>query len=201
MKINKKNLWADHYTYQAKKDKYPARSVYKLKEIQKKYKIIKKGNKILDLGCSPGSWLLYASETLGNKGFITGIDLKKISIQIKTPNKVIVDDIFNIKENDMLEGSPFDVVLSDMAPNTTGRKDVDSLRSLQLSEAAFDMAKKFLRPDGHFVCKIFQGSDTKEFIDVVKDNFKSHRLYRPKTTRKASKEIYIIGLGIKSLKK
>ena len=201
MKKNKQNLWADHYTYQAKKDKYPARSVYKLKEIQKKYKIIKKGNKILDLGCSPGSWLLYASETLGNKGFITGIDLKKISIQIKTPNKIIVDDIFNIKENDMLEGSPFDVVLSDMAPNTTGRKDVDSLRSLQLSEAAFDMAKKFLRPDGHFVCKIFQGSDTKEFIDVVKDNFKSHRLYRPKTTRKASKEIYIIGLGIKSLKK
>ncbi|KPA09518.1 Ribosomal RNA large subunit methyltransferase E [Candidatus Magnetomorum sp. HK-1] len=201
MKKNKKNLWADHYTYQAKKDKYPARSVYKLKEIQKKYRLIKQGNKVLDLGCAPGSWLIFVSEILGSTGFITGIDQKKITIKIKTPHEIMVDDIYNVKDMDSLEGAPFDIVLSDMAPNTTGRKDVDALRSLQLSEVALDMAQKYLRPGGHFVCKIFQGSDTKEWIDAVKACFKSHQLYRPKTTRKASKEIYIIGLGMKSPKK
>ncbi|MBF0452432.1 MAG: RlmE family RNA methyltransferase [Candidatus Magnetomorum sp.] len=198
MKKNKKNPWADHYTYQAQQEKYPARSVYKLKEIQKKYRLIRPGNAVLDLGCAPGSWLLYVSEILEKTGFITGIDQKKISIHIKTPHAIMVDDIFEVAERDRLDGAPFNVVLSDMAPNTTGRKDVDALRSLRLCEAALHMAQKYLQPGGHFVCKIFQGSDTQEIIDAVKASFESHQLYRPKTTRKASKEIYIIGLGMKS---
>jgi len=197
MKKNKKNLWADHYTSQAKKDKYPARSVYKLKEIQSKYKLIRTGHTVLDLGCAPGSWTLFVSEIVGKTGFITGIDLKKINIQIKVPHNLLTDDIFLIKDWDNLTGAPFDVVLSDMAPNTTGRKDVDALRSFQLCEVALAIAQKHLKPKGHFVCKIFQGEDTQVMIDAVKNCFSTCRLFRPKTTRKASSEVYIIGVNYK----
>jgi len=197
-KKKNKNLWADHYTHKAKQENYSARSVYKLKEIQKKYQLIRPGNTVLDLGCAPGSWLQYISEILKNTGYITGVDLKKISIRIKTPHTILIEDIFKLIESDTIEGSPFNVILSDMAPNTTGRKDVDALRSLRLCEVALQMAQQYLLPGGHFLCKIFQGSDTHEIIDAVKSRFRSHQLYRPKTTRKASKEMYIIGLGMKS---
>jgi 23S rRNA (uridine2552-2'-O)-methyltransferase len=116
MKKNKKNLWADHYTAQAKREKYPARSVYKLKEIQKKYKLIRPKHTVLDLGCAPGSWTLFVSEILGQNGFITGIDLHKVNIQIKSPHCLMTDDIFVVKDWETLTGAPFDIVLSDMAP-------------------------------------------------------------------------------------
>jgi 23S rRNA (uridine2552-2'-O)-methyltransferase len=196
MKKKKQNLWADHYTHKAKKENYSARSVYKLKEIQKKYQLIRPGHSVLDLGCAPGSWIQFVSEILKNSGYITGVDKKNIAIHIKTPHTIVVDDIFQVIKSDTIEASPFNVILSDMAPNTTGRKDVDAIRSLRLCEVAFQMAQKHLLTGGHFLCKIFQGSDTQAFIDEIKNSFDSHQLYRPKTTRKASKEIYIIGLGM-----
>jgi len=195
MKKNKKNQWADHYTYQAKQDNYPARSVYKLKEMQAKHSLIRKGNRILDLGCAPGSWMMFVSEIVGQSGFVTGIDLKKVDIKINAPHTVLAEDIFSVKDWDTLSGSPFDVVLSDMAPNTTGRKDIDALRSFQLCEVALAMAQRHLKSGGNFVCKIFQGADTRDMIDAVKKIFSQHRLFRPKSTRKASKEVYIIGMG------
>jgi 23S rRNA (uridine2552-2'-O)-methyltransferase len=197
MKKNKKNLWADHYTAQAKREKYPARSVYKLKEIQKKYKLIRPKHTVLDLGCAPGSWTLFVSEILGQNGFITGIDLHKVNIQIKSPHCLMTDDIFVVKDWETLTGAPFDIVLSDMAPNTTGRKDVDALRSFQLCEVALEMAQKYLKSGGHFVCKIFQGEDTKQMINAIKNCFSQCHLFRPRTTRKSSKEIYIIGMNHK----
>jgi 23S rRNA (uridine2552-2'-O)-methyltransferase len=197
MNKNKKKSWADHYTHQAKKEKYPARSVYKLKEIQSKYKLIRSSYTVLDLGCAPGSWSLFVSEIVGQSGYITGIDLKKIDIQIKVPHSLIKDDIFLIKDSKKIIGAPFDVVLSDMAPNTTGRKDVDALRSFQLCEVALEVSHKHLKPGGHFVCKIFQGEDTHQMIDAVKDCYAACRLFKPKSTRKASNEIYIIGMNYK----
>jgi len=197
MKKNKKNPWADHYTYQAKKEKYPARSVYKLKEIQSKYKLIRSGDSVLDLGCAPGSWSLFVSEIVGQSGYITGIDLKKLNIKIKSPHCLMNDDIFLVKDFNAITGAPFDVVLSDMAPNTTGRKDVDALRSFQLCEVALEISQKHLKTGGHFVCKIFQGEDTQQMIDAVKAAYSACRLFRPKTTRKASNEIYIIGINYK----
>jgi len=194
MKKNKKNLWADHYTCKAKNEKYPARSVYKLKEIQSKFKVIRQGFSVLDLGCAPGSWTLFLSEIVGQSGFITGIDLKKVDIKINVPHEFVTEDIFLLKDEKTLVGAPFDVVLSDMAPNTTGRKDVDALRSLRLCEVALAMAQKYLKTGGHFVCKIFQGADTQAFINSVKNCFSACRLFRPNTTRKASKEIYVIGM-------
>jgi 23S rRNA (uridine2552-2'-O)-methyltransferase len=185
--------WQDHYSRRAKKERYPARSVYKLAEIQKKYRMIKKGHKVLDLGCSPGSWLLYAAELTGNKGQVIGIDLKPVSIQVPSHIKVITADVFELDAESL--GNNYNVVLSDMAPATTGHKAVDAARSVGLCETALSIAQSVLLPGGCFVSKIFQGSDFNQFLDSVRAEFKTQKIFKPRSTRKASKEIYIIGLG------
>ena len=190
------NRWADHYTRKAQKEKYPARSVYKLQEIQKKNRIIAKGNRVLDLGCAPGSWLLYAAELTGPSGRAIGVDLQAVTVQLPAHAEAHVGDIRELGDDFWKRvGAPFDVVLSDMAPATTGNKDVDAARSLDLCEAAFAVARERLAPGGAFVCKIFQGEDFKAFSDAVRSAFKQHKIYKPQSSRKASREIYIIGLG------
>jgi 23S rRNA (uridine2552-2'-O)-methyltransferase len=191
----RRNSWQDHYSRQAKKDRYPARSVYKLEEIQQKHRLIRKGDKILDLGCSPGSWLLYAAKLTGDKGRVIGIDLKPVKIQVAPNLEVIAGDVFEIKAESL--GNDFNVVLSDMAPATTGHKAVDAARSAGLCEAALAIAQSVLLPGGSFVCKIFQGPDFNQFLDSVRTGFKSQKIFKPRSSRKASKEIFIIGLGFK----
>ena len=193
--MSKQNRREDHYSRKAKKERFPARSVYKLKEIQQKHNLIKKGNKILDLGCSPGSWLLYAADMTGNKGRVVGIDLKPIAIKIPPNVKVYTSDIL-LMDDIFLEsiGNNFNVVLSDMAPNTTGNKFVDGVRSFDLCQKALTLAQKMLVPGGSFVCKIFQGEDFKEFSDSMRARFNQYKLFKPQSSRKASREIYLIGL-------
>jgi len=190
------NKWQDHYTRQAKKDKYPARSVYKLKEIQQKNRIIRKGDAVLDLGCAPGSWLQYAAEVAGPTGRVVGIDLKPVTIALPEQVEVLTGDIYEmlaaLKED---AGSGYNVVLSDMAPATTGNKHVDAARSMGLCEAALYVAKDVLRPGGRFVCKIFQGPDFQAFLAEVRQSFKKQKIFKPQSSRKASREIFIIGLG------
>jgi 23S rRNA (uridine2552-2'-O)-methyltransferase len=195
-KKSKPKQWADHYTRQAKKERYPARSVYKLKEIQKKVRLIQKGNRVLDLGCAPGSWLLYAAEIAGEKSEVVGIDLKPVSIGLPKQVAVFKGDILNPDETILhcLE-KRFHVVMSDMAPDTTGNKDVDAARSFNLCEAALGIADRVLFPNGSFVCKIFQGEAFTTFSEMVKSRFKQQRIFKPQSSRKASKEIYIIGIG------
>ncbi|MCP3924433.1 MAG: RlmE family RNA methyltransferase [Desulfobacterales bacterium] len=194
-KKNKKGNWEDHYTRKAKKDNFPARSVYKLQEIQKKFKIIKKGYKILDLGCSPGSWLKYAAELTTLSGLAYGIDLKEVTEKMPDHAKTFVCDILDY-DNDLNKkiGTDFDIILSDMAPSTTGRKDIDAARSYNLCEMALTVSNERLKAGGHFVCKIFQGREFEEFVILVKKCFKSYKIFKPESCRKQSKEIYIIGL-------
>jgi len=196
MRYQSKNKgWKDHYSTLAKKENFPARSVYKLKEIQQKYNLIKKGDRILDLGCSPGSWLIYAAGLTGKKGRVTGVDLKPLSVKIPSNARIYTADILSIDDEFYeLTGKDFNVILSDMAPATTGNKSVDAARSFNLCEAALSIAQKTLMPGGSFVCKIFQGEDFNKFSDSVKAGFKKSRIFKPKSSRKASKEIYIIGL-------
>ena len=192
---SKNKGWKDHYSTLAKKENFPARSVYKLKEIQQKYNLIKKGDRVLDLGCSPGSWLIYAAELTGKKGRVIGVDLKPLSVKIPSSAKVFTADILSINDEFYeLTGKNFNVILSDMAPATTGNKSVDAARSFNLCEAALYIAQKILMPGGSFVCKIFQGEDFNKFSDLVKAGFKKSRIFKPQSSRKASKEIYIIGL-------
>lgn len=193
---SKRNPWVDHYARQAKKDKFPARSVYKLQEIQRKYALIKKGHKVLDLGCSPGSWLLYAAGLTGAAGKIIGIDLKAATIRVPAHVEVITADVLTLDVSAM--GNDFDVVLSDLAPATTGHKGVDATRSFNLCTAALAIAARVLTPGGSFVCKIFQGQDFKHFSDTVRANFQKCTTFKPQSSRKASKEIFIIGLDFKN---
>ena len=193
--MNKKKQWQDHYTRQAKKENFPARSVYKLQEIQQKHRLIKKGDKILDLGCSPGSWLQYAAKLTGDKGRVIGIDLKPAKIQAAPNIEIITGDVFELDTGSL--GSDFNVVMSDMAPATTGHKAVDAARSAGLCEAALEIARSVLRPGGAFVCKIFQGPDFNQFVDSVRASFDKQKVFKPKSSRKASKEIFVIGIGFK----
>ncbi len=194
--------WADHYTRQAKKDNYPARSVYKLQEIQNKNRIIRKGDRVLDLGCAPGAWLLYAAEQVGNKGQVLGIDLKPVTVKLPSHAHTITGDMLEPDERlRSLIGSGYDAVLSDMAPSTIGHKETDSARSCILCEAALLLARQVLRPGGIFVCKIFQGSDFEAFRKQVQQEFSTCKIYKPQSSRKASKEIFIIGLGKKDRNK
>ena len=196
----KHQRWADHYSERARKERYPARSVYKLKEAQKKYGLIRKGDRVLDLGCSPGSWLLYAAELIGNRGEVLGIDQNAVTISLPARVKTFTADILTIDgpwiENATLRNH-FNVVLSDMAPATTGNKAVDSARSYRLCEAALNIAQMVLVPGGSFFCKIFQGDEFKRFSDSVRSRFKGHKIFKPQSSRKQSKEIFILGMGFR----
>ncbi len=189
------NSWQDHWTRKARKEKYPARSVYKLEEIQRKYKVIRQGAAVLDLGCAPGSWLLLASRLTGSRGKIVGIDLQAVTIDLPPNATALKGDIFAPRGQvaAALEKS-FDTILSDMAPATTGNKVVDAARSLELCRQALAIACRRLRPGGNFVCKVLQGSDFKEFTNEVGKLFKRRHNFKPRSSRKASREIFVIGL-------
>lgn len=194
----KSNPWQDHYTRRAQKENYPARSVYKLAEIQKKHNVIKRGNRILDLGCAPGSWLKYAAEQTGSGGTVLGVDLTPVKERMPANARSMVGDIYELGQNPEEQlGDAFDVVLSDMAPATTGHKFSDGVRSFELCTAALGVADRLLRPGGHFVCKIFQSEDFKTFCDQIKLRFDRMKIFKPQSSRKASPEVFVIGLGKK----
>jgi len=194
----KTSKWQDHYARKAKQERYPARSVYKLEGIQKKFAVIAKGDRVLDLGCAPGSWLLYAARLAGPGGAVVGVDLKPVNIALPANARVLTGDILAI-DDDLSEqiGYGFQAVISDMAPSTTGHKGVDALRSVVLCEAALSVAAERLAAGGNFVCKIFQGEDFMSFLAQVRGMFGTCKAFKPEATRKASRETYIIGLGKK----
>ncbi len=194
-----KNQWADHYTRKARKEAFAARSVYKLQEIQKRFRVIRRGGRVLDLGCAPGSWTQYAAELTGAGGTVVGIDLKKVGLSLPAHVCLLQGDILapDAAIADALAPG-FDAVISDMAPPTTGHRDVDAARSLNLCEAALAVAGAHLRTGGHFVCKIFQGPDAQAFTNRVRDLFSNQRIYKPQSSRKASREIFVIGKGKKA---
>ena len=194
----KSNRWEDHYARLARKESYPARSVYKLQEIQKRFGVIRRGNAVLDLGCAPGSWLMCAADLVGATGRVSGVDLTSVTVKLPANVDIHTKDVFELVEDPAaFFGRLFDVVLSDMAPATTGSRGVDAARSYNLCEAALTIAQKVLQPGGAFVCKIFQGEDFKAFAETVKSSFSEYRIFKPQSCRKASKEIYIIGKGKK----
>ena len=182
----------DIYVRQSKVDGYRARSAYKLIEIDKKFKIFKNGMFILDIGAAPGSWSQYASITIKN-GKIISIDLKDMSpinngIHIK--GDFTEPDIQEkIRENLTKE---FDVVMSDMAVNTTGVKNLDSIQTGELCKEAMTFSKKVISSKGYFISKIFMGSTFNEIVALGKKIFKEVKVFKPLSSRKESKESFII---------
>lgn len=185
----------DRFFRMAKEDGFVARSAYKLDEIQKKFKIIKQGQMVLDLGAAPGAWSQVALKILGPQGLVVGLDLKEIDL--KAPNaRFYVMNVFEFNP-EILSGRIVDCLLSDMAPNTTGTKSVDQARSYDLCEQVLNLAVKHLRVGGHCAMKIFEGPDAKKIDDRFRKMFGESKRFKPESVRKGSIEMYVIGLGKK----
>lgn len=186
----------DHYFKKAKKDNFLARSIYKLEEIDNKYSIVEKNNDVLDLGYHPGSWVQYLIKKVGPNGFVSGIDIRPLNTGLSSvPNLELFEkDINDITSlNDLGRDKPYDVVTSDMAPNTMGVKSVDQLRSLNLVEMVFYHLPMFLKLEGHVVIKVFDSQDAQNFLKEQKSRFKEYNFLKPKSTRSVSKEFFVIG--------
>ena len=188
--INKQKR--DIYVRQSKLEGYRSRAVYKLQEIQTKFKVINNGMSIVDLGAAPGSWSEFISRKFKNIKLVA-IDLKELE---KIENVIHIKGDFTdeitqkkIKKN---FDEKIDLVVSDMAVNTTGNKNVDSLVTGELSIEAMNFSLKILRKNGIFVSKIFMGSSFNEIVDIAKKNFKEFHVYKPPSSRKESKENFII---------
>ncbi|MBW1982821.1 MAG: RlmE family RNA methyltransferase [Deltaproteobacteria bacterium] len=186
----------DHFFQRAKRQGFVARSVYKLEEVDRRVGLLKPGYKVLDLGCYPGSWLQYCSRAVGKNGLVVGVDIQPVDISLPTNVHIIACDVFNLLPTDLFRySSTFDVVLSDLAPATTGIRSVDSARSAMLVEKALALAASLLQPGGHFVAKIFQGSELDVLNKKLRTMFERVRGIRPRAVRKGSRELYLVALG------
>ena len=182
----------DHYYNKAKQNSFLARSVFKLEEIDKKFKLIKKNMIILDLGYHPGSWIQYASPKVKPNGHVYGVDLKKINKKIsQLPNVTLFEmDFFQFE---FVGEDKFDVILSDMAPNTTGVKSVDQENSLNLIRKVFEILPQKLKENGHLVIKVFDSHEAQSFLKSQKKLFKHFSYFKPQSTRTSSKEFFVVG--------
>ena len=188
----------DYYALKAQKEGYPARSVYKLEEIHQKFAVLKKGARVLDVGSSPGSWSLYALKLLKGGGFVCGVDLTPSTLSAFPPNAFFFQgDIFDAATETMLtRHGPYDVILSDAAPLTTGNRTVDTGRSYNLCDRVITLAgSALLKHQGNLVIKVFQGGDEKELADRMRALFGTVKALRPAAVRRESFETYYIGLG------
>src|SRR5690606_34889235 len=183
----------DYYYRRAKEEGYRSRASFKLKQINEKHKIIKRGDSVVDLGAAPGGWLQVAKELSGGK--VLGVDLQRI--QPIEGVETIQGDInaeSTIKEIIQIVGQKgADVVLCDAAPNLTGNWSYDHARSIELATSALECAKKILKPKGNFVVKVFQGDMFGDYMQQVRDNFVRTMAYSPQASRSQSAEIYVIG--------
>jgi len=189
----------DFWAQKAKKEGYPARSVYKLKEINEKFHLLKRGARILDIGAAPGSWSLWILQQLGGSGFLASVDLQPLKIDSPTPN-------FHFRQGDLYDPAvraeilgfgPYDLVVSDAAPATTGNRLVDQGASESIVEAVIDYGLEALKPGGCLVAKIFQGGDEKALLTRLKLSFETARGFKPEACRSQSFETYLIASGFR----
>jgi len=184
----------DVYYQNAKKNNFASRAIYKLDEIDKRFQLFKKGDRVLDLGAAPGSWMQYALSAVGPAGRVVGIDLLPLKIQLPGHGRFIQGDIREVSDEALLgpDARPFDVVVSDMAPNTIGVKFTDAARSAALVVWALEMTDRVLAPGGKFVAKIFQGADFDDALKILKARFVRFKVVKPESSRQASKEVYLV---------
>ncbi len=185
----------DHFTKNARQKGYPARSVFKLQEIQRTFYLIRKGDQVLDIGASPGSWSLFVVKEL--RARVVGIDLQEPDDRLKElPGmNFLRGDLNDVGIGDTLqELGPYDVVISDAAPKTTGNRLVDTQRSYALTERVLELASVCLIQGGHLVMKIFQGGAEQELRERIKGNFRSVKAFKPRSSRKESIETYLVGI-------
>lgn len=186
--------WQDHFTRDAKAAGYPARSVFKLDEVQRRTQVIRRGMRAIDLGCCPGSWSIFLVEQGVSR--LVGVDLTPPP---SYPGTFFQGDLLTLDPAVLVEalGARADLVVSDMAPSTMGHSFTDHVRQVELARGALRVARFALRPGGHFVVKVFEGQEAGDFVAEVKLSFQEVRRIRPEATRKASVEFFVVGKGFR----
>lgn len=196
----RKNQGKDRFFRQAKAEGYRARSAYKLQEINQKFRVIRPGDLVLDVGAAPGSWSQVASEVVGTRGRVVAVDIQRIE---PLPGvSVIQGDIRDPVVLAAIQGAAgdqrFNTVISDIAPNTTGVAFADQARSMELSLFALTVAVRLLRRGGNFVTKVFEGPDFDELLALTRRYFRTARPFNPEATRRESKETFIVANTLKA---
>jgi 23S rRNA (uridine2552-2'-O)-methyltransferase len=190
----------DTFYRKAKREGYRSRAAYKLLELNRRFDLIKDGDRVVDLGAAPGGWLQVAAKLIGPRGKAIGVDIQPIesftqrNINIFVFQGDISSEQSQAKIKELL-GSPADCVLSDLSPRLTGIHDVDVSRSLELVRLASKVARQLLRPGGHFLAKTFQGAETGAIGAELREYFDAVKQTRPEATRKGSSEIYFVAKG------
>jgi 23S rRNA (uridine2552-2'-O)-methyltransferase len=190
----------DYYWRKSKEEGYPARSIFKLQEIQQKHGPVKPGARVLDLGASPGSWSLYLLDMLAGAGSVTGVDLNEPDGKLLTRKGYrFLHGDFTTQEMErrIREAGPFDIVVSDAAPSTTGNRTMDTARSAEIARRVIAICEMCLVPGGNCVLKIFQGGEEREILEDMRRRFEATKAFKPKASRSDSMETYFIGLGLK----
>ena len=192
----------DPYVAMAKQEGYRARSAFKLIELDDKFRFLSAGKRVVDLGAAPGGWTQIAVKRVKStpdNPLVVGLDLLEMApiVGAKTTQLDFLDDSAPDVLKEMLGGHKADVVLSDMAPNTTGMKDIDHLRIMGLLETAYAFACEILNPEGAFVAKIFQGGTEQNLLNEMKKRFKVVKHAKPPASRKESSEFYVVAMGFK----
>ncbi|MEO1230431.1 MAG: RlmE family RNA methyltransferase [Myxococcota bacterium] len=194
----------DRFYEKAKADKYVARSVYKLDELDRRYGLIKKNQTIVDLGCAPGSWLQYLAEKVGRKGAVVGYDIVPVEMGFGPRVVAHVADVKTLTPTRILEDlaelttKPVDALISDMAPKLTGIRDADQAKSVEMVGYGLRLAQALLQPDrGVFVAKLFQGRDTDGLVEDVRKAFREVKLLKPEATRDGSREVFVLGRNLR----
>ncbi|MEW6434271.1 MAG: RlmE family RNA methyltransferase [Myxococcota bacterium] len=191
----------DYFFRKAKESGLRARSAFKIDEIARRFGIFKKGQVVVDLGAAPGGFLQVILAEVGPSGFVVGVDLAAIR-PLGRPN--VVTEVLDVLADDFdakleaLKPGPIDVVVSDLAPKTTGIKSTDEARSLRLAGKALDVGRRRGRAGGHFIAKLFMGGGFEAFRDEIRELYEDVKVVRPEATRGASMEIYLLGLRRKA---
>jgi 23S rRNA (uridine2552-2'-O)-methyltransferase len=193
----RKNPYAkpDHLTRAAKQAGFPARSVYKLEEIDRRVRLLRGGQRVLDLGATPGSWTMYAAAKIGASGRLLAVDLDPLRTALPPHAVFVQGDALSATNEDLARFAPYDVVLSDMAPRTTGTRVTDQARSHELFMRALAIAATLGAPGGAFVGKIFMSDDLPVARAELRRLYATQRLIRPEGTRAVSTEIFAVGMG------
>ncbi|MCB0358230.1 MAG: RlmE family RNA methyltransferase [Bdellovibrionales bacterium] len=197
----------DHLYRKAKDEGYRSRAAYKLEEIDKKYRLLKKGYRVVDLGCAPGGWLQVAAKKVGSDGMVLGVDLERVSpfragelANEACQPRLLVGDMNSAEVQAMLlslAAGPVDVVLSDMSPKLSGIRERDQVQSVALCESALTVCGSILRPGGSFVAKIFPSEEAEDFAKRLGEAFRKSFRVHAKSSRKTSTELYLVGLGFR----
>lgn len=187
----------DAFTKAAKAQGFPARSVFKLEEIDRRVRLFKPGQRVLDLGAAPGSWSMYASQKVGSKGRVFAVDISEIRQSLGANVTVLQGDALSLSNEQLSQAAAYDIVLSDMAPSTTGSKIADQTRSFELFDRAVTVAAALSVPGGAFVGKLFMSEEFVKARDRLRSLYTEVRNIRPEGTRSQSSEVFLVGLGRK----